>query len=211
MHMHEHEGHGHGGGGHCRHGHEHGHEHGYGHEHGRENGHRGGQWGRGGGGGRMGRGGLGRFFAHGDLRLVILNLIAEKPRHGYEVIKAIEDAVAGAYSPSPGTIYPTLTWLEELGYVTVAPSEDGTKKLHAITAEGRAFLDANRPALDALLKRMDEASRAHASGDAPPIVRAMENLRLALRLRLSQGALTPEQVDSVAAALDTAATTIERV
>ena len=159
----------------------------------------------------MGGRGLGRFFAHGDLRLVILNLIAEKPRHGYEVIKAIEEAVAGAYSPSPGTIYPTLTWLEELGYVTVAPSEDGTKKLHAITEQGRAFLEANRPTLDALLKRMEEASRAHASGDAPQIVRAMENLRLALRLRLSRGALSPEQVDAVAAALDTAATTVERV
>ncbi len=159
----------------------------------------------------MGRMGLGRFFAHGDLRLVILNLIAEKPRHGYEVIKAIEEAVAGAYSPSPGTIYPTLTWLEELGYVTVAPSEDGTKKLHAITEQGRAFLEANRPTLDALLMRMAEAGKAHASGDAPQIVRAMENLRLSLRLRLSRGALSPEQVDAVAAALDTAATTVERV
>ena len=200
MHMHEHEGHIHGHGGHCGHGH--------GHEHGHRGG---GHWGHGGGGGRMGRGGLGRFFAHGDLRLVILNLIAEKPRHGYEVIKAIEEAVAGAYSPSPGTIYPTLTWLEELGYVTVAPSEEGTKKLHAITGQGRAFLEANRPALDALLKRMEEAGKARASGDAPQIVRAMENLRLALRLRLSRGALSPEQVDAVAAALDTAATTVERV
>lgn len=196
-------------------------EHGHG-CHGRRHacdpGHRGGGfWERGGGGGggghggRRGRGGLGRFFAHGDLRLVILNLIAEKPRHGYEVIKAIEDAVAGAYSPSPGTIYPTLTWLEELGYVTVKPSDGGSKKLHAITEQGRAFLDANRPALDALLQRMAEAGKAHASGEAPQIVRAMENLRLALRLRLSRGALSAEEVEAVAAALDTAATTVERV
>src|ERR687883_295107 len=77
------------------------------------------------GGGRFG---LGRFFAHGDLRLVILHLIAEKPRHGYEIIKAIEERVAGAYSPSPGVIYPGLTLLEELGYVTV--STEGGKKLH---------------------------------------------------------------------------------
>ena len=159
----------------------------------------------------MGRRGLGRFFAHGDLRLVILNLIAAKPRHGYEVIKAIEDAVAGAYSPSPGTIYPTLTWLEELGYVTVSPSDDGTKKLHAITEQGRAFLEANRPTLDALLARMEEAGKAHASGDAPQIVRAMENLRLALRLRVNRGPLTDEQVEAVAAALDAAATAVERI
>jgi DNA-binding PadR family transcriptional regulator len=185
------------------------------HEHGDQDDGRGGHWGRGGGGGgggRMGRGmGLGRFFAHGDLRLVILNLIAEKPRHGYEIIKAIEDAVSGAYSPSPGTIYPTLTLLEELGYVTVALSEDGTKKLHAITEQGRSFLEANRPALDALLVRMADAGKANANNHAPQIVRAMENLRVALRLRLTRGALTPEQVDAVAAALDTAATTVERV
>jgi hypothetical protein len=74
--------------------------------------------------GRHGRGGgLGRFFAHGDLRLVILHLIADKPRHGYELIKAIEEQVAGAYSPSPGVIYPTLTLLEELGYVTVSTGD----------------------------------------------------------------------------------------
>src|SRR5512142_2757066 len=74
-----------------------------------------------------GRGGLGRFFAHGNLRLVILNLIGEKPRHGYEIIRAIEDAVGGAYSPSPGVIYPTLTLLEELGFVTVESAEGGKK------------------------------------------------------------------------------------
>ena len=117
--------------------------------------------------GRQGRGaGLGRFFAHGDLRLVILHLIAERPRHGYEIIKAIEEQVAGAYSPSPGVIYPTLTHLDELGYVTVSTG-DGAKKLHEITAEGRAFLDANRRAVDALLARMAETSRAHGGGPAP--------------------------------------------
>ena len=156
-----------------------------------------------------GRSGLGRFFAHGDLRLVILHLIAEKPRHGYEIIKAIEDAVGGAYSPSPGVIYPTLTMLEELGHVTVTPGEGG-KKLQAITAEGRAYLDAYRPALDALLTRMAEANRIHGGGPGPQITRAMENLRLALRLRLSRGPLSEEQANAVAAAIDTAATGVER-
>src|SRR5246127_2092732 len=110
----------------------------------REGRHFGRHWHRGGRGG-----GLGRFFAHGDLRLVILQLIAEKPRHGYEIIKAIEELVAGAYSPSPGVIYPTLTLLEELGYVQVAPGE-GARKLHEITDSGRSFLDANRSAVDSL-------------------------------------------------------------
>jgi DNA-binding PadR family transcriptional regulator len=161
--------------------------------------------------GRQGRGGgLGRFFAHGDLRLVILHLIAGKPRHGYEIIKEIEEQVAGAYSPSPGVIYPTLTHLEELGYVTVSTG-DGAKKLHEITAEGRAFLDANRRAVDALLARMVETNRAHGGGTAPQILRAMENLSLALRLRLSRGPLSEEQINAVAAAIDAAATGVEQI
>ena len=160
---------------------------------------------------RRGRGGgLGRFLAHGDLRLVILHLIAEKPRHGYEIIKAIEEQVAGAYSPSPGVIYPTLTLLEELGYVTVSTG-DGAKKLHEITAEGRAFLDANRRAVDALLVHMAETSRAHGGGTAPQILRAMETLKLALRFRLSRGPLSEEQINAVAAAIDAAATGVERI
>lgn len=162
-------------------------------------------------GGPGGRGNLGRFFAHGDLRLVILNLIAEKPRHGYEIIKAIEEAVGGAYSPSPGTIYPTLTLLEELGYVTVTPSPEGAKKLHEITDQGRAFLEANRPTLNLLLAKMAEATRTHGGGPAPQILRAMENLKLSLRLRLDRGPLSPEQLDAVAAAIDAAATAVERL
>ena len=155
------------------------------------------------------RRGLGRFFAHGDLRLLVLHLIAERPRHGYEIIKAIEDQVGGAYSPSPGVIYPTLTLLEELGHVTVSAG-DGAKKLHTITAEGRSYLDAYRPAVDALLARMAEASRVHGGGLPPQILRAMENLRLALRLRLARGPLSEDQINAVAAVIDSAATGVER-
>jgi DNA-binding PadR family transcriptional regulator len=153
--------------------------------------------------------GLARFFAHGDLRLVILHLIAEKPRHGYEIIKEIEDAVAGAYSPSPGVIYPTLTLLEELGYVTT--TADGSRKLHEITAEGRAFLRANQKALDALLSRMGEAGAERGGGRSPALVRAMENLRVALRLRMARGPVTEEQIDAIAAAIDAAAVSVEKI
>lgn len=168
--------------------------------------------GRGGiGRGGPGRSGLGRFFAHGDLRLVILHLVAEKPRHGYELIRAIEDRVAGAYSPSPGVIYPTLTLLEELGYVTARAGEGpGSKKLHEITKEGRAFLTENRVAVDGLLARMDEAGRVHGGSPAPQVARAVENLRMALRHRLARGPLSEEQALAVAAALDAAATAVER-
>jgi DNA-binding PadR family transcriptional regulator len=156
------------------------------------------------------RSGLGRFFAHGDLRLVVLHLIAEKPRHGYEIIKAIEESVGGTYSPSPGVIYPTLTLLEELGYVTVTTEADGGKKLHTITPQGQTYLDANRPALDALLARMAEANATQPGEPAPQILRAMENLKFALRLRLSRTALNQAQTEAVAAALDTAARTVEQ-
>jgi DNA-binding PadR family transcriptional regulator len=156
------------------------------------------------------RSGLGRFFAHGDLRLVILHCIAEKPRHGYEIIKTIEERVAGAYSPSPGVIYPTLTLLEELGYVMVSHS-DGAKKLHAITPEGTLFLAANRSAVDALIARMTEASRAHGGGTAPQILRAMENLKLALRMRLARGPLDTVEINEVAAAIDAAAVNVEKI
>ncbi len=156
-----------------------------------------------GGGGRA----LARFFAHGDLRLVILNLIAEKPRHGYDIIKAVEDSVGGAYSPSPGVVYPTLTLLEELGYVV--GSADGAKKLYTITSEGHAFIAANRATLDALLARMSEANPG--SARLPAIVRSMENLKVALRLRLGRGSLTEAEIEAIAAAIDAAATTVEKV
>ncbi len=164
-----------------------------------------GERGRGGGG----RSELGRFFAHGDLRLVILQLIAEKPRHGYEIIKAIEDRVGGAYSPSPGVVYPTLTMLEDLGHVSVTPGE-GTKKLHEITPEGRAVLEGSRPILEALLARMAQAADTFGGGPHPSIVRAREGLKLALHLRLARGALTDEQSAAIAAALEAATAAVER-
>lgn len=152
---------------------------------------------------------LGRLFAHGDLHFIILHLIAEKPRHGYEIIKAIEEKVGGSYSPSPGTIYPALTMLEEQGYVTVEPGE-GSKKLYAMTGEGKAYLDLNRPAVDALLMRMERASAMQGGDPAPQIIRAVENLKLALRLRLTRGVLTEDQIRTVTEALDRAAGEIER-
>ncbi|MGB6539170.1 MAG: PadR family transcriptional regulator [Xanthobacteraceae bacterium] len=93
-----------------------------------------------------------RMLAQGDLRLVALALIAEAPRHGYEIIKLLEEKTADWYSPSPGIVYPTLTYLEEAGYVTA--STDGAKKLYAITDEGRAYLTSNRDLADVVLDRL---------------------------------------------------------
>jgi len=156
-----------------------------------------------------GRGGrMGRFFDHGDLRLVVLKLIADKPSHGYELIKDIETAAGGAYAPSPGVIYPTLTLLEELGYATQAEAS-GSKKLYAATPEGLAYLTANAPAVTAIFARMN-ASASGSQAFSPQILRARENLKTALRFKLSAGALTPEQVSAIAQALDAAAVAIEQ-
>ncbi len=150
-----------------------------------------------------------RIFEQGDLRYVLLKLIADKPSHGYELIKDIEDRLGGAYSPSPGVVYPTLTLLEELGFIRAVQSE-GARKAYEITDEGRAALEKNTRIVEEIFRRIGEM--AEHSGARPPhqIVRAMENLRLALRLRLERGKLSEQQIADVAAALDAAAQTVER-
>src|SRR5271168_4669335 len=165
--------------------------------------------GRGFGGREWGGRFRGRVFDTGDLRFVILRLIAEKPSYGYEIIKQIEERLGGSYAPSPGVVYPTLTLLEELGYVTVSVG-DGTKKLHTITPEGKAALEANKPAVDALFERMEQAGAAFGKGRAPQIMRAVENFRMALRLKTSQGSLSEEQVRKIVEAIDGAAKQIEQ-
>jgi DNA-binding PadR family transcriptional regulator len=170
-----------------------------------------GDWGgrRHGMGGRGRHGGGGRMFDQGDLRLVVLALIAEQPRHGYELIKEIEARSGGAYAPSPGVIYPLLTMLEEMGFARLDTS-DGAKKLYAITPEGEADLAANQAAAEHLKARMASVRESTSSGRAPQIVRAMENLRIALRLRMERGPLSETQIQAVAAALDAAAQAVER-
>ncbi|WP_367142033.1 PadR family transcriptional regulator [Rhodoplanes sp.] len=93
------------------------------------------------------------MLAQGDLRLLALALIAEQPRHGYEIIKVLEEKTGGWYAPSPGMVYPTLTYLEEASYVT--GQAEGSKKLYTITEEGRAYLAENRDFVDAVLERLE--------------------------------------------------------
>lgn len=150
-----------------------------------------------------------RVFEQGDLRLVLLKLIADKPSHGYELIKAVEDSVGGAYSPSPGVVYPTLTLLEDLGYAKVEEAEGG-KKRYAITVQGQAFLETQAEALGQVTARMEQAASSVRGREAPQIVRALENLNLALRLKLAAGPLGEAQIQAVAAALDAAAVAVEQ-
>jgi len=158
------------------------------------------------GGPRFGR--RGRFFEQGDLRWVLLGLIAEKPSHGYELIKAIEERLGGAYSPSPGVVYPTLTLLEDMGLIAATQSE-GARKAFAITDEGRAALETNKATVESIRQKMAQFAEMVGGGPAPQIIRAMENLRTALRLKLESGKLADDQVARIAAALDAAAKAVE--
>ena len=154
----------------------------------------------------------GRMLAQGDLRLIALAFIAEAPRHGYEIIKLVEEKTADWYSPSPGTVYPTLTYLEEAGYVTVA--SEGTKRLYTITDEGRAYLAANRPIADIVLARLsavgERTTRMRRAADderdrrrsLPPLVdAALAHLRDTVSKRLEGDAgLEAQLVEIIARA-----------
>ncbi len=153
-----------------------------------------------------GRRGGGRMFGHGDLKLLLLALIEQQPRHGYELIRIIEDMFHGHYSPSPGAIYPTLTMLEELGYAEVT-SEQGGRKLYAITAAGRTYLEENRDAVDAVTARTEHSARMAAKAAAPMAVRkAMHALKHALLMRGSDWSKAEAQ--RIADILDRAASDI---
>jgi DNA-binding PadR family transcriptional regulator len=99
----------------------------------------------------------GRKMGSVDLRLILLTLLAERPSHGYELIKALEDRSGGFYSPSPGMVYPALTWLEEVGYASVTAV--GAKKLYSITPEGTAYLAEHKAAAEAILSQLEQIAR----------------------------------------------------
>ena len=158
-----------------------------------------------GGGGRRER-----LFGSGDLKFVVLHLVAQKPAHGYEIIKALSELVGGDYSPSPGTVYPTLAMLEDLGWVAATPDANGRKE-YAITAEGRQQLAAQQTDVERVLTHIGHLkSRAHARR-IPEIMRAMENLKTALRLRFGDEAPEQEIARRVAEIIDRAAVEIERL
>lgn len=139
-----------------------------------------GLFGRGGPGGRHGGPGRGRrMFGPGDLRLVLLALIEQEPRHGYDLIKAIETAFGGGYAPSPGVVYPNLALLADEGLI--AGVEDGGKQVFSLTASGEAWMAENRAAVDGVMQRMALAARRVSGEQAPEVVReAMHTLRQAI-------------------------------
>jgi DNA-binding PadR family transcriptional regulator len=124
----------------------------------------------------MGRGARHRqqWFEAGDMKYVILKLLRDKPMHGYEVMKALEEHTHGCYKPSPGTVYPTLQWLEDEGLVK-SEEVDG-KKVYAITDAGRAFLEEHRSTVDDIFERIADTIDRFVGQPMPEVNRAIGRL-----------------------------------
>nr|WP_235537366.1 PadR family transcriptional regulator [Sphingomonas sp. Root1294] len=165
--------------------------------------------GMGGRGGRRG-GGRRRVFESTELRLVLLALIGEQPRHGYDLIKAIEERSGGSYAPSPGVVYPTLTMLQDMGLIAEQAAE-GSKRLFAITEAGKLEIGEQAEQVEALFARIEALGEEQGGGhDRAPVRRAMVNLAMVLRDRMGRSGNT-DLAHEVAAILDEATRKIERL
>jgi DNA-binding PadR family transcriptional regulator len=150
------------------------------------------------------------MFEQGDLKYVILQLLDEKPRHGYEIIKALEDRFGGMYSPSAGTVYPTLTLLEDLGYARVNV-EEGGKKVYAITDEGKAYLAQNKSAVDDIFERVSEIGATFLSDGMMEINRAIKDVAQATYRGAPRIFRDKEAVAGIRETLQRAAREIEEI
>ena len=151
------------------------------------------------------------MFGSGELRLVLLKLIADEPRHGYDLIRAVEELTFGDYAPSPGVIYPTLTLLQDMGLIEEAQSE-GPRKPFQVTDEGRKHLEEKADEVDALFERLEEEfAPQDRSAAGPAIGRAVKNLMTALSHRVGRNGLDDELLHEMASILDEAAQRIERI
>lgn len=160
--------------------------------------------------GHHGRGGRhGRGFGHGGLRLVLLKLLEDRPRHGYELIKEIEERSQGRYVPSPGVVYPALSWLEDGGLITIAAADDG-RKLARITPAGQSFLAEQADEVARLLSLMLEGDEERGGiHEYAALFRAMHNLKGALRTR-GLRPLSKTEVETIVDWIDELARKIER-
>lgn len=161
--------------------------------------------------GMEGRGGRRRrMFDSAELRLVLLSLIAEQPRHGYDLIREVEARTGGAYAPSPGVVYPMTTLLLDMGLIEEAEG-DGQRKLFAITDAGRADLAAHEAEAQAAFAKLQALAALRERTDAAPVQRAMQNLKVAVHNRLSQEGVDKTIILEVAALIDQAASNVERL
>jgi DNA-binding PadR family transcriptional regulator len=150
------------------------------------------------------------MFEQGDLKYVILQLLDEKPRHGYEIIKALEERFGGMYSPSAGTVYPTLTLLEDLGYARVNV-EEGGKKTYSITDEGRAYLAQNKSAVDDIFERISELGATFLSDGMMEVNRAIKDVAQATYRGAPRVFRDKEAVAKIRESLERAAREIEQI
>ena len=160
--------------------------------------------------GKHGGGRRRRMFGSGELRLVLLKLLEDEPRHGYELIKAIEDLTGGSYAPSPGTLYPTLSLLEDEGAISPAKGDE-TRKAYEVTAAGREELQERADEVEALMERLaghGEHRRAYAT---PEMFRAVGNLATVLKNRARSGNLDEDTVREIVDLVDDLAKKIERL
>jgi DNA-binding PadR family transcriptional regulator len=160
-------------------------------------------------GGRGRSRGRKRMFEGGELRLVLLKLIADEPRHGYELIKAIEDMTGGDYAPSPGIVYPTLTMLEDMGLIAEKKSKD-SKKIFEATKDGRDHLEENSEEVEELIERLEETGSHRRRSHRPEMGRAVGNLMTALKNRVAHEGWNEALLHEVIDILDEAAQRIER-
>jgi DNA-binding PadR family transcriptional regulator len=151
-----------------------------------------------------------RMFDGGELRLVLLKLIEEGPRHGYDLIRAIEEMTGGAYAPSPGVVYPTLTLLADMELIVEQESE-GARKLYAITQAGRDHLEDRAEEVEALFARLGGIGAMREKTSRGPVRRAVSNLKSAIHGRMAGTDEQGELSHQIAAILDEAAQKIERL
>jgi DNA-binding PadR family transcriptional regulator len=163
-------------------------------------------WSGGRGRGRRAR----RMFESGELRLVLLKLIADEPRHGYDLIRAIEELTGGEYAPSPGVIYPTLTLLQDMALIEEAAGE-GARKPFQVTDEGRSHLEERAEEVEALFERLNDLKPREGSMAGSPVWRAMRNLGVAIRNRMAHGDVTEDTMHELAALIDEFAQRVERL
>lgn len=150
------------------------------------------------------------MFDGSELRLVLLKLIADQPRHGYDLIRQIEELTGGAYAPSPGVVYPTITLLDDMGLIEEQKA-DGAKKLFAVTEAGTAHLADRAEEVAALFARLTELGAERARPDSASVRRAMGNLRSVLLHRFSRGEIDTDTLHRIVALIDETAQKIERM
>jgi DNA-binding PadR family transcriptional regulator len=152
----------------------------------------------------------GRIFEQGDLRYVVLRLLEEKPRHGYEIIKALEERFGGSYAPSPGVVYPTLQLLEDLGYARIVPGPEG-KKTYEITDAGRAYLAENQQTVDSIFERISRLMGHFLDEPMAEVHAAFRKVGKATYGRATDAVQNPTLLKQIVDILDRAAKEIDAI